>query len=89
MHYEKRNVFVMTVTSILCTAFSTFKHQKVTQCPLETNLFRFQVYKNTTKSSLKYMKSRKMYFSTIGIGNTGPVFTWYKISTKIYRTAQH
>lgn len=61
------NVFVMTVTSILFTAFSTFKYQKVTHCALETDMFRFQVYKNTTKSSLKYMKSLKIYFSTIGM----------------------
>lgn len=64
---KNMNVFVMTVTSILFTAFSTFKYQKVTHCALETDMFRFQVYKNTTKSSLKYMKSLKIYFSTIGM----------------------
>lgn len=82
------NVFVMTVTSILFTAFSTFKYQKVTHCALETDMFRFQVYKNN-KIQFKIHEKPKDLFVHYWYGNTGPVFTWYKISANIYRTTQH
>lgn len=71
--YEMSDSFVLTVISILFTAYRTFTQQKQIQSALETRTLSFQVVKSIDN----------------GIRNTGPVITSYRIYTIICSIAQH